>query len=193
MHFFPNTKREIMKNAFASILIGAAVLGFATVSTAATTEAQVIYKAAKEGAAADYKTAREKCNSFTGNPKNVCVKEAEADRTRTKAEAESRFKNTPRARASAGTAIANSEYGVAKAKCDSQTGNNKDVCIKEAKAAKIADIADAKADKKVVSARTEAWDDKRNAYYKVAIEKCDALTDAAKDNCTASAKAQFAK
>lgn len=182
-----------MKKIFATILISAATMGFASVSSAASSEAKASYKMAKENAAADYKVAREKCNSLTGNPKDVCVEEAAAARTRTKAEAEALYKNTPQARASARTAIADAEYDVAKAKCGSQTGNAKDVCIKEAKVANVAAKADAKADKEVVKARTEARDDKSDANYKVAIEKCDALAGPSKDACVASAKAQYGK
>jgi hypothetical protein len=148
---------------------------------------------AKESAATEYKITREKCDSLTDNPKNVCVKEAEAARTRATAEAEAQYKSTLRARIKARTAIANSEYEVAKAKCGSQTGNAKDVCIKEAKAANVAAKADAKADKKVVTARVDAQKEKLNADYKVAIEKCDALAGAPKDSCVASAKSQYSK
>jgi hypothetical protein len=182
-----------MKKALATILISVATMGFATVSAAATAEAKSTYNAARETAAADFKVTREKCNSLTDSPKNVCVKEAEAARTRTNAEAEAEYKNTPRARASARTAIVNSEYNVAKAKCGSKTGNDKDVCIKEAKAAKVAVNADAKADKKVVAALIDASEDKRDANYKVAIEKCDALAGASKDTCVGSAKAKYGK
>jgi hypothetical protein len=182
-----------MKNTFAIILISATTMGFATISTAATSEAKASYAAARDNAGAEYKIAREKCNAISGNPKNVCVKEAQAARTRTKSEAEAQYKSTPRARASARTAIANAEYEVAIAKCDSQTGNEKDVCIKEAKAAKIAFIADAKADKKVVTARADARDDKRDANYKVAIERCDALAGPSKLSCVDSAKALYGK
>ncbi len=182
-----------MKKAFAIILISAATMGFVTTSSAATTEAKATYKAARENAAADYKIAREKCNSVSGNPKNVCKEEAEAMRTHAKADAEAQYKNTPRARANARTAIANAEYDVAKAKCGSQTGNAKDVCIKEAKAANVAAKADAKADKKVTMARIDARDDKLEANYKVAIEKCDAFSGPTKDNCVASSKAQYGK
>lgn len=182
-----------MKKSFAIILISAATFGYTSVSTAATSEAKATYKAAKESATADYKIAREKCNSLSGNPKDVCVEEAEAARTYTKAAAEAHYENTPMARANARVAIANAEYDVAKTKCNSQTGNAKDVCIKEAKAAKVAAKADAKADRQVTNARTDALDDKVAANYKVAIEKCDALAGAAKDSCVASAKAQFGK
>jgi hypothetical protein len=189
----PNIKKEIMKKAFATILISVATMGFASVSTAATGEAKATYKAAEQSAAADYKAAREKCNSLSDNPKNVCVKEAQSARTRTKAEAEAQYKNTPRADASARTAIANSEYEVAKARCGSKTGNDKDVCIKEAKAAKVAAKADAKADKKVVAALIDASEDKHDANFKVAIEKCNASAGATKDACVTSAKARFGK
>jgi hypothetical protein len=182
-----------MKKIFATILISAATMGFATISTAATAEEKASYKAAKETAVTDYKVASEKCNSLTGNPKKVCVEEAKAVRTRTKAEAEAQYKNTPGARAKARTAIADAEYDVAKAKCGSQAGNDKDVCIKEAKAATVAAKADAKADKKVVAARADARDDKHDANYKVALEKCDALAGPSKDSCVASAKTQYGK
>jgi hypothetical protein len=182
-----------MKKAFAIILISAATAGFSTASSAATAEAKASYNAAKESAANGYRIAREKCNALTGNPKDVCVEEAEAARTRAKADAKAQYKNTMAARVDARTAIANADYDVAKAKCGSQTGNDKNVCVKEAKAAQIAAKADAKADKKVAAARIDARDDKRDANYKVAIEKCDASAGAAKDSCAASAKAQYGK
>ena len=182
-----------MKRTLATILITAATMSVAGVSIAATAEAKTSYKAAKESAAAEYKVANEKCQSLTGNPKTVCVAEAKAARTRTQAEAEAQYKNTLAARTNARTAIANAEYDVAKAKCGSQTGNDKDVCIEQAKAAKVAAKADAAADKKVVTARTEAKHDKLDANYKVAIEKCEAIAGASKDSCVTSAKARYGK
>jgi len=78
-------------------------------------------------------------------------------------------------------------------RCDDLAGNNKDVCVKEAKAAKETALADAKAGKKIHDARTDAADQKRDADYKVATEKCDALAGDAKSNCIAQAKANFGK
>ena len=46
---------------------------------------------------------------------------------------------------------------------------------------------------KQAEARNEANADKRDAEYKVAIEKCDALAGQAKTDCGASAKARFGK
>jgi hypothetical protein len=47
------------------------------------------------------------------------------------------------------------------------------------------------ADREAATPRTFA--DKRAADYKVAIEKCDALTGAGKDACVSNAKVQYGK
>ncbi len=177
-----------MKKIFATLLIGATGLAYINVSAAADPKAT--YKEAKDRADNEYKTAREKCKTLTGNPKDVCEEEAKAARTRMKEEAEANYKNTPRARTNARTAIANAEYDVAKAKCDAKSGNDKDVCIQEAKAASVAAKADAKADKAVASERANAKEEKMDANEKAALEKCDAMSGAAKDKCVASAKMQ---
>jgi hypothetical protein len=182
-----------MKKIIITLLISAATLGFASGVIAATNEAKATYKAAKESAGADYKVAREACNALAGNPKDVCVAEAESVAKHTKADAEAKYKNTVSARTSARISMANADYDVAKAKCGSKNGNEKDVCIKEAKAVLVTAKADANAHEKVVDARVEARDEKVEAAYKVAIEKCDALSGSAKDTCVASAKTQFKK
>ncbi len=182
-----------MKKALSIILISAATLGFTNMAVAATAEAKASFKAAKETADTDYKVSREKCNALAGNPKDVCVAEAESARKHVKADAEAQYKNTVSARTDARNAMANADYDVAKTKCDSKTGNEKDVCVKEAKAVMVAAKADAKADKKVVEARVDARDDKVEANYKVALEKCDALAGPSKDSCVAGAKSQFGK
>ena len=76
--------------------------------------------------------------------------------------------------------------------------------MKEAKAAETKAKADAKADRKVADARkdaaertTEARKDatetKRDADYRVAVERCDSLAGDAKDACVRDAKARFGK
>lgn len=182
-----------MKTIFASIAMSAAMLVLAGQAAAATTDAKAAYNKAKDTAAADYKAARAKCDPLSGNAKDVCVAEAKAARTHTVAEAEAQYKNTPRAQANARKDIAEADYAIAKAKCDSAAGNEKDVCIKQAKAAKVAAVADAKADKKTMEARTEAKDDKSDANYKVEMERCDSLAGPSKEACVASVKSKFNK
>lgn len=182
-----------MKKTFAILLIGAVASSYAFASSAATAEDRIFYKTSTEKAAVDYKIARERCTALSGNSKAVCVEQAEAARIHVRADAEAHYKNTPRARDGARIEIANAEYELAKAKCGSRTGNDKDVCVEQAKAANVAAKADAKADKKVTLARTEASHDKHEADYKVAREKCDAFAGVAKDNCIVSAKSEYDK
>ena len=83
-------------------------------------------------------------------------------------------------------------------------GNTKDVCVKEADAALVKAKADANVDRvaadtrqeaatKQAEATKEANADKRDADYKVAIEKCDAFAGSAKNSCVSAAKAQYGK
>jgi len=90
-------------------------------------------------------------------------------------------------------AQAEADYSVAREKCDDQAGNAKDVCVKEAKAARVGAEADAEAQKKTWSAKHEAADDKREGGYAVAKEKCAALEGSAKDGCMNDAKARHGK
>ncbi|RJG20479.1 hypothetical protein [Massilia cavernae] len=55
------------------------------------------------------------------------------------------------------------------------------------------ETSDARADRKTIEARNDARDNKRDAEYKVALEKCDAFAGAAKDNCVAAARTQYGK
>lgn len=170
-----------------------AIIGFAGQVVAATPEAKASYKASNDSAAADYKMARAKCDSLTDNPKEVCIAEAKAARVLLEVNAKAQYRDTLSARTAATKSIADANYEVEKAKCGSQTGNAKDVCIQGAKANKVAAVSNAKADKKVIEARTDARDEKNTAEYKVALEKCDASAGAAKDACVSATKKQFGK
>ena len=150
------------------------------------------YRATKDRIAADYKASKAKCDALSGQPKNVCIAEAKAVEKRAKARAEADYENTPKAREKAVIADAEATYMVAKEQCGTKTGNDKDVCLKAAKAAETKAKADAKAARQTTVAKADAKDAKRDADYKVAREKCDPLTGAAKDKCVADAKAKYA-
>lgn len=181
---------QTMQKTSAALLIGFATLMAGTAS-AASPEAKAAYRSANDAAAANYRTARAACNSLAGNLKDVCVAEAKAVRVHAEADATAQYKNTLRAYTKARTEIAEANYAVDKARCAALNGNPKDVCIKQAESTKVAALADAKADKKVIEARSNAREDKRIAEYKVASEKCDALAGAAKGTCVEAAKAQY--
>ena len=175
-----------MKIILSTFLACAASMSFAAM--AATSNEKTAYQAAKTAAITDYSTAKEKCKQLSGNAKDVCIEEAKAARTRTESEAMAQYENTDKARSKARIAIADAEYDVAKAKCGGITGNEKDVCVKEAKSAKSIAIADAKADKKVAAARAEAREDIRDAKQDAAVEKCRGLSGDLKDSCITTAR-----
>ena len=151
------------------------------------------YDATKSRAEADYKAAVDRCKSLAGNPKDICEAEAKAARTRSTAMAEADYKNTPKAHADAMSDVADADYDVAKQRCDAKVGNEKDVCVKEAKAAQVKAKADAKASEKSSTARNDASSDKRDADYKVAMAKCDGYAGDAKNSCEKNAKAAYGK
>ena len=185
-----------MKKIVARVLIAIGCIGISITlahAASASADAKSIYNNAKQAASAQYKADRVKCDSLAGNPKDVCIAETKAAEKRTDAEAEANYKGTDSARAAARKDIANANYDVAKTKCDNLRGNDKDVCVAEAKSAKVAAVEDANADKKIAEARKEAADDKRDAEYKVATERCDALGGAAKDGCLKLVKNKFNK
>jgi hypothetical protein len=181
--------RPVLNHLLEGVVIGLAVPTLAIGAAMTSSE----YSAAKDNANAAYKSAQAQCDALTGNPKDVCIAQAKATLKKAKADAEAQYKNTDKARRDAKIEAAEADYDVAKAKCDAKSGNDKDVCIKEAKAAETKAKVDAKATEKVAAIRQDAKEDKMEADYKVAIEKCDALTGAAKDACVADAKTKYRK
>jgi len=162
------------------------------------------YDVALKNADTQGKVDKDACASRTGNAKDICLAEANGKEKVAKADAEAAFKNTPKAREDMRDTRAEATYSVAKLKCDALAGNPKDVCVKEADATLVKAKADAKVDRVAADARQdaatkqadatkEANTAKRDADYKVAIGKCDALAGAAKDSCVSSAKAQFGR
>jgi hypothetical protein len=187
-------------------LLAAAGIAFAGAAGAADnkTMSRDAYKADKDKIEAQYKADKERCSSLSGNAKDVCQAEVKGKEKVAKAELEANYKNTDKARNDARVAKADADYDVAKEKCDDMSGNQKDVCVKEAKAAHTKAKADAKVAKvdnktahnsaeKRADVRQDAREDTRDAQYKVAVEKCDAMTGAAKDQCVKNAKVRFNK
>jgi hypothetical protein len=113
------------------------------------------YDARVARADADYAVAKEKCDDKSGNPKDVCVKEASAAQTAAKANAKAQMKTaeanttaneksgdaymkaskkTTDADQSAASDKRDADYAVAKEKCDAFSGDTKDRCTADAKA-----------------------------------------------------------
>lgn len=178
-------------NHLQSALAMAALLALPVAHAATMTKAE--YDAGKDRISAEHKTGKAACSSLAGNAKDICVLEAKGKDKVASAELTAAYSAKPADQNKVLVAKAEATYAVAKEKCDDLAGNPKDVCVKEAKAVETKALADAKLGKEVRDARTDATDAKRDADYKVAAEKCDALAGDAKSACIASAKATFGK
>ena len=166
---------------------------FAFASAQAQTMDKGAYKDAKTRISADFKTDKAACDSLVKNAKDVCQAQAKAKDKVALAEAEFAYSGKPADQNKVMKVKAQTTYAVAKEKCDDLAGNAKDVCVKEAKAVETKALADAKMSSKVGEARKDGAQEKRDADYKVAAEKCDALAGDAKSSCIASAKTKFGK
>lgn len=159
----------------------------------AATMSKANYQAEKERISAEYKADKAACSSRSGNANDICVEQAKGKEKLALAQLEYTYTGKAEDQNKIMKTKAEVDYAVAKEKCDDLAGNAKDVCVKEAQAAETKALADAKLDKKVGEARTEAVDDKRDAEYKVAAEKCDTLAGDAKASCMSAAKLKFGK
>ena len=125
-------------------LFAAAGIAFAGTAVAQTSMSRATYKTEIDKAEAQYKADSQQCASMSGNAKDLCRAEAKGKERVAKADADATYKNTAKARYDARLARADASYGVAKEKCDDRSGNPRDVCVKEAKAAYVKAKADAK-------------------------------------------------
>lgn len=189
---------RIAMNVLTCACIAAAGMLSATAANAADAAAKDRYEAAQKSAEADYKASAARCDDLKDNAKKVCVEDAKGKEKIAKANAEADYKQTPKARYDAAVTKADADYSVAKLRCDDKKGNDKDVCVKDADAAKTKAYGDAKvmrtsreSAKDTSAARQDANADANKAQYKAALERCDALTGTSKDNCVADAKARF--
>ena len=162
------------------------------------------YKAASQSLDGERKANITACSAAKGNAKSICVIEAKGKYAIAQAEVDAKYKPSAKADMKLRDKRADVAYDIAKAKCKELAGNPKDVCMKDAKSAKVAAKADAKVakvvseaktdtSKKVADARKDAAEDKSDAAYAAAKERCDTLAGDLKTRCVNDAKAKFGK
>ena len=83
---------------------------------------------------AEYKADKAKCDTMSGNAKDVCVKEAKGKEKVAKAELDARANPSERNQRKVEEAKAEAKYEVAKERCDDMKGKEKSACEKQAKA-----------------------------------------------------------
>lgn len=114
---------------------------------------KVEYSAAKTRISADYKADQKLCTALKANAKDICSAEAKGKEKVALAELEFGYTGKPADGTKARVASAEAAYAIAKEKCDDLAGNDKDVCVKKAKAEEVAALAAAKLGKQVAAAR----------------------------------------
>jgi hypothetical protein len=180
-------------------------LGFASANAlAGDLMSKDAYKAEKERIKALNKMDNERCKGLSGNAKDICRAEASGREKIALADLDARNENTPKAREDAMIARADAIYSIDIQKCDDLAGQKKDLCRQEAKSIRDKVRADAKAgrqsesaqmtaNEKIADARKEAGEARRDADYRVAMERCDTFAGERKDLCVKDAKARFGK
>ena len=159
----------------------------------AATMSKEDYSAGKTRISAAYKTDKAACSAAKSNAKDICLEEAKGKEKIALAELEYGYTGKPGDQTKLRKVQATAAYAIAKEKCDDRAGNDKDVCVKEAKATETKALVDAKTANDVAETRKDGAKDKMDADYKVAVEKCDSLAGDAKSNCLKTAKAKFGK
>ena len=187
-----------MKNFKISVIILAIGLAFSA-NAMAESMSKTQYKSHVKSIESVYKVDKAGCDSSTGNAKDICVAEAKAKQSVAKADLEANYKPSIKTRYNARVAKADADYSIAIEKCDDKAGNDKDVCVKEAKATKVHQIADAKTQMKSKNANAEANETPGGAQA-VANEKtgdanvkaAETKADARKDATTEKRDADYA-
>ncbi len=184
-----------MTSTYCKTLLASAALctAFAASSTFAATMTRSEYGISKDRVSADYKADKSACATMSGNQKDICQEQAKGKEKVARAELEYNYTGKMSDSNKVAIAKADSTYAVAKEMCDDKAGNLKDVCVAEAKAVHTKALADAKLVKKVGDAKMDAVEDKRDADYKVATEKCESLAGDAKSACVSAAKLRYNK
>ncbi len=181
------TTTQRCKTALAVALVCLSSSAFATNMTKAD------YSVSKDRIKAEFKAEKVVCAKSTSNAKDICLAQAKGKEKVALAELQFSYSGKAKDGNKVAVAAADSTYSVAKEMCDDKAGQAKTLCRTEAKATLNKSLADAKLTKKVAAARTEAIEDKSDANYKVAVEKCDAMSGDPKNSCVNAAKARYNK
>lgn len=177
------------------LLVAAMCCAFSSATLAMT---KVEHTTQKDTITGDYKVNRDKCASLKANAKDICVSEAKGVQKVAMAELEAAYEPSARHTEKVAMAKGDATYATAKERCDDSSGNAKNICKKDAKAAHVratdeARVArvDSAASGAEKGARNMANKDENEANYKAANARCDGLAGAAKDTCSAQAKAKY--
>lgn len=160
-------------------------------ATQAANYSKSVLDGARDDVKAQYKAEKDRCDSLSSNAKDVCVADAKGREKIALAWLDYNHTGDAKDQLKLNEAVYEARYDVANEKCDDMAGDAKDLCQREAKTARDKAKAEAKLSKKVADAVDDAEAARMKADYKLAAERCDALSGERKDVCVASAKARY--
>lgn len=163
-----------------------------------------MHRAEMDAIASKYTADKAACASMAGNVKDICVEEAKGREKVSRAELEAKFNPNEKSTYNVSIARAEAAHEVAKEKCDDFSGNNRDICVLEAKGSYISASENARvqlesaaakavASERMSDVRRDAASEKGDADYAIAKEKCDALAGDAKADCLKVAETKHVK
>jgi hypothetical protein len=173
-----------------TLIIGAL---FASSFANAVTSTRAEYKAEKARIGTEYKADKLACAALSANAKDVCAEEAKAKESAALATVKFDYTGKPEDERKIWVSQAKGAYAVAKERCDDRAAADKTTCVSEAKGVETKALAEIKSGKRMSDAKAAGMEEGRNADYKVAQQKCDAMVGDAKLTCNATAKATYGK
>ena len=126
-----------MKSFIAAIIATAALatVGIAPASAQTNKDA---HKTAMDKAKADYKVAKDKCDTLSGSAEDMCEDQAKLTRAKDEHDATVKFDNTGNNVQKARDKVIDAEYELADEKCDELKGDAEDRCEMQAKSTRDA-------------------------------------------------------
>lgn len=170
-----------------------AVLSAAPALGAASLTGVDEFNAGKARAEAELRADKLACDKLAGNPRDICREQARGKELVAQAELDLAHTGTRRAQDRLITVKVDTAYDLARTRCNDKAGNAKNVCTKEAQAARVKGQTDLRLNQRVTEARRDAADDRRDADYKLAAEKCGSMAVDARSSCLTAAKTKAGK
>jgi hypothetical protein len=167
------------------------VAGVAFGTAHAATMSRDDYRAARARIDAEYRDARAACDRLVDRGREVCRAEAAGKERVARAELEFNRSGDPNDAMRLALARADARYDVARERCAARAGADRTTCESDAKAQHAKAVADARLDRRIAEAKRDAANDRRDAEYEQARERCGTLAAEAKGSCLADAKARF--
>lgn len=179
-----------MKTLIATLI--ATAVSAVAVAVAPATAAPVdkdAHRAAMDKAAADYRSAKAKCDAKSGNAEEVCEDEAKLAQARAELDAYTRYDTTGGNLRDARAKVIRAEHELADTQCDATASGDKDRC--KATAGSIRDAALARLDDRNIdravgpssSGELVSSIDSKDPATAAAVQKCEQMTGDARTAC----------